>query len=690
MLSYALLAACACAGFDHIEETPFFITITTWPPKKFLSNHTVLATASGYFENGTLDDIGPSECYPQGTIEQSSYYPTEQNIQGLQGSSALEPVVQQLLTDIDRVSQDLTDGTTIYRGEAEMSHASAVFNGDWSSFDPANHVDRSVEYYTKELSKMPEVRNYVAYQRDQCIHYYTQEIGAGGESDCPLLLEGDRTLIPSTQIENDPAIIQDWLHLILYLAIKHSGTDLSLFCSTLNPRLVNTSMYAYRDGSWQTGRCFARDSCDSGTLQFQWLGQDVLTVFQEEFNGQIGFRMPVWMLLNNSALVTATYDIVIDRNPDANEMYCFTGCSTATNLFTRDDEPKFTVSTPMICLPLHDAADMVGVSQSPLGDCSPSTLCSNNPEENPCNLWMREHLPETDNDRYPTAGPLGQQCNYMWGYPCYTGPMHEWYVQCHTKRPKCCDGTNSLKYFPRNDTTAEDSGYLYSSERIAQAPSMSSVVDLWWNRTYTGDFAWYDLPNRLRITFNQSEEYPANHASDLLPLNLTTKRCNSTELPSHTLATFTVRDNGETCMLRKVTLPDTSVQRWQTLAFASDASNRLASKFVCPVPVGQPLTTDISSLTAPGLPNEVTLAPVSPVMNSPQNFTDFSVSSFPTNPARQSQQTPSESSTRWWVIALVGSAIVVGGAGYAYNKKNANAEDRSRSRTVQYRKMSQA
>ena len=186
------------------------------------------------------------------------------------------------------------------------------------------------------------------------------------------------------------------------------------------------------------------------------------------------------------------------------------------------------------------------------------------------------------------------------------------------------------------------------------------------------------------MAFSQSTSYGSSNVMSLIPSTCVTRQCDSVENLTETLGSVIVRPDGESCVVRKVTLPGTSVQRWQTIQFKSDSTALLAGRFVCAFPASQ-LPAQQTARRALSSAAVLT-TPVSPLPNTDMAKTDTVVSYVP-----PLQQSPSEASIHWGVIGVVLSAIVVvGGAGCGYYEYKRVKARPSESRALRYRKMSQA
>ena len=670
MLGGALLAVWACAGYDQFDDKPFFIKITTWPPSREVFDN-VLGPASGY-SNSTpreLLDSGPADCQPD-YVSQADYYPSEEAIAALSSDNSTSPVVQQLLTDIDEVEN--VDGSIVYTGYAQMSHASPNFNGQWADFDARDHTEFGLDYIFQQLSVEPTVQQYVQHLRQGCIAQQT-ESQVDAEDKCPESVGSDNNLglnwllPPTNDLTLETYAMQDWLSLFLYFFIKHSDpASLRLFCEEADPELVSPELTVWRNAEWGPGRCLSVD-CSNSSLTMLWRGRNVLDVFDDAVQ-PTGLKIPLWTLLPHGY---EGYDKVFDQAVDnlyndgqSNDGLVCYKCLRAFQIFPQEVlGQNVQISVRMHCLPEDEAINSAGQTDTPDGDCSPGDICT----KDYCQLY-REHTLNGCDNLFVCFGTLLDETD-----------KNDYYAKCQ-RSGRCCASGRSKKYFAKPG----DDGYDWRNETVA-VPLESAIISVfkkWSGRTYLGNFSWSERNNTFHMTFSQSTDYGSSNVMSLIPSTCRTRQCDSVENLTESVGSVIVRPDGETCVARKVTLPGTSVQRWQTIQFKSDSTALLADRFVCAFRALQlpaPPTARRALSYAAGL-----TTPVSPLPNRDMGKTDISVSYVP-----PLQQSPADSETHWWVVGLVVSAAVVAGGAYYAKRRRVSARP-GESRALRYRKMSQA
>ena len=690
MLSGVLLAVWACAGYDQFDDEPFFIKITTWPPSREVSDN-VLGPASGY-SNSTpreLLDSGPADCQPD-YVSQADYYPSEETIAALSSDNSTSPVVQQLLTDIDEVEN--VDGSIVYTGYAQMSHASPNFNGQWADFDARDHTEFGLTYIFQQLSVEPTVQQYVQHLRQGCLAQQTQS-QVDAEDKCPESVGSDYNLGLNWLLPpmGDPRLetyaMQDWLSLFLYFFIKHSDpASLRLFCEEADPELVSPELTVWKNGEWRPGRCLSVD-CSNSTFTMLWRGRNVLDVFDDAVQ-PTGLKIPLWTLLPHKY---EGYDKEFDKAVDklyndgqSNDGLVCYKCRRAFQIFPEEVlGPNVQISVRMLCLLEEQARDQAGHKITPDGDCNPNNLCTKDycelAAKNPCD--------------YDGGGISG----FFSGFGnCVSASFgggdaerRDNTLKCD-RSAKCCAGGQSKKFFLKPvgqfggipDGQYDPRALFHEMHAVPLESAIISVFKKWSGRTYLGNFSWSERNNTFHMTFSQSTDYGSSNVMSLIPSTCRTRQCDSVENLTESVGSLIVRSDGETCVARKVTLPGTSVQRWQTIQFKSDSTALLADKFVCAFPALQlpaPPTARRALSSAAGL-----TTPVSPSPNTDMGKTDNSVSYVP-----PLQQSPADSETHWWVVGLVVSAAVVAGGAYYAKRKRVSARP-GESRALRYRKMSQA
>ena len=702
MFAGALLAVVALGSDSHdgISDVPAFLRITTWPPKKEQSSWSYVA-AQGYLADGSLDTRSFPESCQLSSASQTEFYPSKEEIDALASPNAHNPVVQQLIIDAKQYSGP--DESPQCQYSAKMSHPTSFFSSDdWGIFNADDYeltstfTRKSLDYMIQQMSKLPEIQEYVKYQHDMCVQHQLGMHGNQGarlaEYYCPKPLEDGRTLAPSKVIADaiasngnilwngqytffDDLVEKDWMLLVFYLAMRHSApTKLNLFCSVLNPKDIDASFTVHYDKSsqpkYQPGRCTELVPCDHNTLEFRWGDSPPDDVFRENFTQSVqimGDKIPVWLLFNSSdsdvleaadrqkliSLFTISADAKGDSRVFDNE-YDMEQLKLA--------RAKFKVSANLFCLNLAEAVSYAGHANAP-ADTTIMKLCH---RSNACTSTIPNPRPKD----YANFEEAWDKCCYFSG-----GQFRDrkWWME---------EGKN-------------ESDLPLVIEAHSLIPDFTKLHDLSWNRTYAGEFTWTDLSdNGFRMTFQQSG-YPQNAASRLLPSNLKTISNLTHETINETVGFFRRQPDGTSCMYRVVTMSAPSdvnasdIKRWQTIFFISPPGNQLEEITVDTLTDSESsnVTFGESSNTSFQFVNmEIKTGQISPATNKPELKTDSKVSGE-VEPALVSSST--ESSTRWWVIALFGLVLVAGGAAvYRYKKNMGKAQNFTR--TVQYRKMSQS